>query len=66
MFCYFAGGSEAGNDGGGIVTFWIGEVFEIERGLDGGVFGSEVKLPFGSWTRDVGRHTEGIDWRVIT
>ena len=47
MFCYFAGGSEAGNDGGGIVTFWIGEVFEIERGLDGGMLGVIQKASIG-------------------
>ena len=66
MFCYFTGGFEAGDDGGGVVAFWVGEVFEVEGGFDGWVFGSEVQLPFGSWTGDVGRHAEGIDGSVVT
>lgn len=36
---YFASGAETGNDGRGVVAFWIGEVAEVKGGFDGGIGG---------------------------
>lgn len=45
---------------GGIVALWVGEVAEIEGGLDGGIGGGEVDSSSASGTGDVGGHAEGV------
>lgn len=61
----FAGSLEAGHDGGGVVAFGVGEVAEIEGGLDGRVGRGEVDTAAGAGTGDVGGHAEGVDGRVV-
>ncbi len=61
----FAGGAEAGDDGGGVVAGGVGEVAEVEGGFDGGVGGGEVEVAFGAGAGDVGRHAEGVDGGVV-
>jgi hypothetical protein len=57
----FARSFQAGDDGGGVVTLGVGEVAEVERGLDGGVRGGEVDAAAGAGAGDVGCHAEGVD-----
>lgn len=42
--CDLAGGAQAGDDGGGIVSRGVGEVFEIQGWFDGWVGAGEVEL----------------------
>ena len=42
LFGDFTRGFEARDDGGCVVAFGVGEVAEIEGGLDAGIGGSEV------------------------
>lgn len=60
-----AGVAEAGDDGGGVVAGWVGEVLEVEGGFYAGVGGGEVQAAFAFGARDVGRHAEGVDGRVV-
>jgi hypothetical protein len=59
-----SGGFEAGDDGGGVVAFRVGEVAEVEGGLDGGVGGGEEEAA-GAGAGDVGGHAEGVDGGVV-
>ena len=65
LLCDFAGGFEAGDDGGRVVAFGVGEVLEVERGFDGRVRGGQVDAAAGAGARNVGRHAEGVDGGVI-
>lgn len=65
LFCDLAGEAEAGDDGGGVVAVGVGEVSEIEGGFHGRVGRCQVELSFRSGPRDVGRHAEGVDGRVV-
>lgn len=60
-----AGGLEAGDDGVGVVAFGVGEVAEVEGGLDSGVGRGEEKAAAGAWAGDVGGHAECIDGGVV-
>lgn len=60
-----AGGAEARDEGGGVVTRGVGEVLEVEGGLHGRVGAGEVEAPLGFGPWDVGRHAEGVDGRVV-
>ncbi len=60
LLCYLPCGFEAGDEGLGIVVLGVGEVAEIEGGLDGGVRGGEEDSSSGAGTRDVGRHAESV------
>lgn len=57
-------GLEAGDDGGGVVALRVGEVAEVEGGLDVGVGRGEVELAAGAGAGDVGGHAEGVDGGV--
>jgi len=61
-----AGSLETGDNGGCVVALGVGEVAEVERGLDGGVGGGEVDAAAGAGTGDVGRHAECVDGGVVT
>lgn len=60
-----AGGLEAGDDGGGVVAFWVGEVLEVEGGLDGGIGGGQEEAAAGARAGNVGGHAEGVDGAVV-
>lgn len=65
LLCDFAGGAQAGDEGGGVVAFGVGKVLKVESGLDGWVAAREVEAPLGAGARDVGRHAEGVDGLVV-
>lgn len=65
LLCDFARGLEACDDGRGVVAFGVGEVAEVEGGLDGGVGGGEVDAATGAGAGDVGGHAEGVDGGVV-
>lgn len=65
LLCDFAGGAQAGDEGGGVVAFGVGKVLEVQSGLDGWVAAREVEAPLGAGARDVGRHAEGVDGLVV-
>lgn len=56
-----ARGFEACDDGGSVVALGVGEVAEVEGGLDVGVGAGEVDLTAGAGAGDVGCHAEGVD-----
>lgn len=62
----FARGFEARDDGGCVIAFGVGEVAEVQRGLDGRVGRRQVDAAAGAGARDVGRHAEGVDGGVVT
>jgi hypothetical protein len=60
-----SGGFEAGDDGGGVVAFRVGEVAEVEGGFYCGVGGGEEEAAAGAGAGDVGGHAEGVDGGVV-
>lgn len=61
----FAGGAEARDDGGGVVALGVGEVAEVEAGLDARVVGGEEDAAAAAGARDVGCHAEGVLGGVV-
>ena len=59
------GGLEAGDDGGGIVAFGVGEVAEVQRGLYRGIRGGQVDATTRAGAGDVGGHAEGVHGSVV-
>ena len=60
MFGDFSCGFEAGYDGRVVVAFGVGEISEVERGLDAGIGAGEVDTTARAGTWDIGRHAKGI------
>ena len=60
-----ARGAQARDDGACVVALRVGEVFEVQGGLDGWVGAGEVELALGARAWDVGRHAEGVDGLVV-
>lgn len=56
----FPGSLDAGNKGGGVVALGVGEVAEIQGGLDGGVCRRQVDAAARSRAGDVGSHAECV------
>lgn len=63
--CDLAGVAEARDEGGGVVAGWVGEVFEVEGGFDGGVGRGEVEAAFAFRAGDVGGHAECVEGGVV-
>lgn len=59
------GGLETGHNGGGVVALGIGEVAEVQGGLDGGVGGGQEETTTGTGAGNVGGHAEGVHDLVV-
>ena len=58
-------GAQARHDGACVVAVRVGEVLEVQGGLDGWVGAGEVELALGARARDVGCHAEGVNGLVV-
>lgn len=56
----FTGSLDAGNEGGSVVAFGVGEIAEIQGRLDGGVCRGQVDAAARSRSGNVGGHAECI------